>query len=70
MADTTRPGYVNKNGQTVLRRTDIPGNDHLQVVHVLQCGKCESEYGANGSDIWQRRCPKCGGGKPGLPTSR
>ena len=23
-----------------------------------------------GSDIFQRRCPRCQGGMPGLPTSR
>ncbi len=35
-------------------------------VYVLQCGGCRHEYGANGSDIFQRRCPACQGGRPGL----
>ena len=65
-AGTTEPGYRNRNGQTVVRRTDIPGNDHNQVVYELECGACGHRYGANGSDIWQRKCPKCGGGMPGL----
>lgn len=30
---TTKPGYVNKNGQEVLRATDLPGNDHNQLVY-------------------------------------
>ena len=24
-------------------------------------------YGANGTDIFERKCPKCGSGMPGLP---
>lgn len=64
--ETTQPGYRNRNGQVVVRATDLAGNDHLQKVYVLQCEKCHLEYGANGSDIFQRRCPRCGGGRPGL----
>ena len=56
---TTDPGYRNRNNQTVIRRTDIPGTDHGQRVYVLKCGRCDREYGANGSDIWLRRCPYC-----------
>lgn len=67
MPKTTHPGYVNRNGQKVIRRTDVPGNDHMQMTYVLQCRKCGNEYGANGSDIWQRRCPSCDRGAPGLP---
>ena len=60
------PGYQNRNGQVVVRRTDLPGNDHNQQIYVLRCSDCLHQYGANGSDIWQRKCPKCGGGWPGL----
>lgn len=63
---TTTPGYVSRRGQTVLRDTGQPGNDHNQRVYVLRCGACAHEYGANGSDIWQRRCPACDGGAAGL----
>jgi len=63
---TTAPGYQNRNGQTVLRSTGLAGTDHGQSVYVLQCGECGREYGANGSDIFQRRCPACQGGRPGL----
>ena len=65
-APTTVPGHINKNGQTVLRSTGLPGNDHNQRVYILSCGKCGHAYGANGSDIWLRRCPACQGGAPGL----
>ena len=60
------PGYSNRNRQTVVRATDLPGNDHLQRIYVLRCGACEREYGANGSDIHLRKCPACQGGAPGL----
>jgi hypothetical protein len=67
-SNTTLPGYINRNRQRVIRATDLPGTDHLQKIYVLRCEDCGTEYGANGSDIFQRRCPKCQGGKPGLPT--
>lgn len=68
MGNTTRPGYVNRNRQTVIRPTGLPGNDHMQYIYVLRCGnpECGHEYGANGSDIFQRKCPRCQGGAPGL----
>ena len=66
---TTQPGYRNRSGQVVVRRTNRPGNDHNQVVYELECGGCGHRYGANGSDIWQRKCPECGGGQPGLSCS-
>lgn len=66
-ASTTRAGYRNRNGQVVQRRTNLRGNDHLQWIYVLKCSQCAHEYGANGSDIFQRRCPRHQGGAAGLP---
>lgn len=63
---TTETGFINKNGQVVIRNTGKPGTDHLQYVYQLRCNNCGEVYGANGSDIWDRRCPKCGGGESGL----
>jgi hypothetical protein len=67
---STSVGSVNRNRQIVLRKTDAPGNDHNQRVYVLAClnPDCRHQYGANGSDVFQRRCPNCQGGKPGLPV--
>jgi len=66
--DSTDIGYKNKNGQLVIRKTDKPGTDHLQYIYVLRCNvnKCGYEYGVNGTDIFERKCPKCQGGLPGL----
>jgi hypothetical protein len=65
-AQTTAPGYVNRNRQEVIRKTDLPGNDHAQRVYVLRCGACGMEYGVNGSGIYQSKCPACQGGAAGL----
>ena len=66
---TTKPGYRNRNGQVVVRRTNRPGNNHNQVAYELECRDCGHRYGANGSDVWQRKCPECGGGQAGLSCS-
>lgn len=63
---TTTPGYRNRNGQIVIRATGHPGTDHNQQVYQLACERCGLNYGANGSDIHGRKCPACGGGRPGL----
>lgn len=63
---TTQPGHTNINKQTVIRNTGLTRNDHNQVVYEVECLKCGQKYGANGSDIFQRKCPNCQGGKPGL----
>lgn len=64
--ETTQIGTTNRNGQQVIRRTDQVGNDHNQVVYIILCNRCGHRYGANGSDLFQRKCPRCGGGRPGL----
>lgn len=65
-AKTTRPGYLNANGQVVIRNSGLPGTDKNQYVYQLGCSHCGHFYGANGSDIPLRLCPKCQGDKPGL----
>jgi hypothetical protein len=66
---TTEIGYRNRNDQVVVEATDLAGTDHLQKIYVLQCNRCNLQYGANGSDIFQRKCPNCQGGQPGLDFS-
>ncbi len=65
----TEAGRENRKGQINFGRTDPPraGTDHGQFVYVMHCPKCDVNYGANGSDIWQRKCPYCQGGAQGLP---
>ena len=63
---TTEAGFVNRNGQVVIRNTGKPGTDHGQYVYQLGCTECGHVYGANGSDIFERKCPKHQSGSPGL----
>ena len=58
---------TNRNRQEVLRKTEQPGTDHNSKVWVLKCGRGGHCYGANSTDAWERKCPICQGGKPGLP---
>ncbi|HEV2462248.1 MAG TPA: hypothetical protein VGT04_00455 [Acidobacteriaceae bacterium] len=66
---TTCTGYLNKNGQVVVRKTRAPGTDKNQYVNQLACSHCGHVYGSNGSDIHERLCPRCQGGAPGLEYS-
>lgn len=64
MANTTQKGFINENNQMNMGATDEVGTDHMQRFYKMKCLKCNYEYKANGSDIWQRKCPKCQGGRP------
>lgn len=66
---TTARGTINQNRQMVLGPTGQEGTDHGQYVYVLRCLDCGEEYGANGSDLWLRRCPACGGGAKGFEVT-
>jgi hypothetical protein len=63
---TTSVGFTNRNGQVVVRNTGQPGTDHSQYIYQVACSKCGHTYGANGSDIHERKCPACQDGQPGL----
>ena len=64
---TNSIGYVNRNGQVVIRNTGLRGTDHGQSVYQLGCSICGHVYGANGADIHLRKCPKHQSGAAGLP---
>ena len=61
---TTDFGYVNKNNQKNNGCTNEMGTDNNQKFYTMECLKCSHQYKANGTDIWQRKCPKCQGGRP------
>jgi hypothetical protein len=63
---STRPGYVNPRGQVVIRNTGLAGTDHGQTVYQMACSVCGHVYGANGSDVHNRRCPLHDHGAAGL----
>jgi hypothetical protein len=59
---TTTLGYRNVFRQEVVRKTGAAGTNPYQRVFFLRCGDCGHEYGAEGCDIHDRRCPRCQGG--------
>jgi hypothetical protein len=61
---STTAGFVNKNEQRNIGCTFEQGTDNNQMFYAMECLNCGHCYKANGSDIWQRKCPKCQGGKP------
>lgn len=63
---TIEPAFINQNGQITIRNTGLFGTDHNQYVYQLACSHCGHVYGANGSDIHERKCPACQSGRPGL----
>jgi hypothetical protein len=64
---TTKVGFVNRNGQVVIRNTGQHGTDFGATVYQLGCSTCGEIYGANGGDIFERKCPH-DGGRAGLPV--
>ena len=64
----TSIGYRNREGQQVIRKTERDGSTPGQRVFILHCTVCDHEYGTDGCDIYDRLCPKCQDGPPGLPV--
>ena len=62
------PGDINPNGQRLVRKTKHRGNHPTSLIWVLECTHCGGQYGANGFDAHERRCPEagCQHGAPGL----
>lgn len=65
--ESTQVGYVNRNNQKCLGHRNVPGTDHNQLAYKVECLNCGHVYGANGSDIHLRQCPKCQDGAEGIP---
>ena len=61
---STEKGYINKNNQRNNGLTTHEGTDNNQYFYEMECLNCGHKYFANGSDIWQRKCPNCQGGRP------
>jgi hypothetical protein len=64
----TTIGFRNRDGQEVIRKTERDGTAPGQRVFILRCTVCDHEYGADGCDIYDRLCPQCQDGPPGLPA--
>lgn len=58
----TVAGYVNRNNQINLGKTDMRGTNPTNWLYNMRCENCLHEYYANGSDIHLKKCPMCQGG--------
>jgi len=56
---TTETGYVNRNNQRNNGKTSKPGTDYGQWFYDMECLKCGHKYYANGSNIYEKKCPSC-----------
>lgn len=67
--ETTTIGYINRNKQRVLGTRGKSGTDHTAKAYKLEYlnSKCGHLYGANGTDVFLRKCPECQDGRPGIP---
>lgn len=63
---TTQIGFLNSNNQRCHGTMGVKGTDHLQYAYRMECLLCGHVYGANGSDIAERKCPECQHGEPGI----
>ena len=59
-------GHFNPNGQQCCGHCGVPGNDPGQYVYKMECTRCGYVYGSNESDIYERKCPECQQGAPGI----
>ena len=63
---TAQIGHVNDNNQKVLGTRGVEGNDYNQYSYKMECLDCGHIYGANGSDIHLRKCPRHQDGALGI----
>jgi hypothetical protein len=59
---STVAGYVNRNNQVNLGKTNKRGTNPTNWLYQMRCQDCLNEYYANGSDIHLKKCPACQGG--------
>jgi hypothetical protein len=61
-----KPGSLNRNRQLLVAQTAWQGSDARQILWIIQCMPCRHMYGSDPADFFQRKCPACQGGAPGL----
>ena len=65
-ASGATPGFVNKNGQVVLYKTEQRNGVQPKMAYKLGCSKCGQVYATRDPDVFERKCPACQGGEPGM----
>ena len=59
---TIEVGYINKNNQRNNGRTDKSGIDYGHWFYEMECLECGHKYYANGTNLYEKKCPDCQGG--------
>lgn len=69
ITETTQVGYVNRNNQRCGGHRGVLGTDYGQFAYRMECLEpaCGFIYGANSTDEFQRKCPRCQGRSDGIP---
>ncbi|GAB3293523.1 hypothetical protein [Pseudidiomarina andamanensis] len=67
-ATSTQIGYINRNNQKNHGTRGVQGTDHNAIAYKLECLEdgCGHIYGANGTDVFHRKCQKCQNGSNGI----
>jgi hypothetical protein len=65
-AESVQIGSVNPNAHRRRGHRAIKGTDHGQYAYKVECLHCAYVYGANGSDVHLRNCPKCQNSRRGF----
>jgi len=60
----TITGSINEKNQRNNGKTTEIGTDQGQWFYEMECLYCHHKYKANGTDIFQRKCPRCQEGRP------
>lgn len=63
-------GDLNRNGQQVVKKTSSKGTSGRAYAWWLRCTHCGCEYLANSTEAFQRKCPQCQKGRPGIAEDR
>lgn len=72
LKETMEDGYINKNNQKCCGHSGNPGNHGNQLAYSMKClvAGCGFVYDANVCDVWQVKCGRCQGGRPGSVRER
>lgn len=59
-------GDINRNGQRLVMKTTEKGTSGRAYLWLMHCNACSHEYYANSTEAFQRKCPNCQKGRPGI----
>ena len=64
--ESVQIGKINQNCQLCCGHRGVKGTDYNAYAYMVVCLICANVYGANGTDMFERRCPECQNGAKGI----